>query len=211
MATYGDMQTRIASEMHADDLSSEIRQAILSAVAFYAGRRFSGNEKRGTITTIAGTRFYDTDTASPGTLPSDIAEIDSVLLTVSGRDYRLEQVSNDDLEEVDAGSTLTQGDPTKWAWYANALRLYPTPNAARVVTISYQTILNELSDDSDSNFWTNDAEALIRSRAKRLVAMNVTMDQSMAQAMGIAEQEELSALELRTNKLIGSGRIRPSF
>jgi hypothetical protein len=210
MATYGDMQTRIADEIHRDDLTSQIQNAILSAVAFYAGQRFSGNEKRGTITTISGTRFYATDTASPGTLPTDIAEIDSVVLTVSGRDYQLERVAYDHLESIDAGATLTLGDPTVWAWYSGQLRLYPTPNAARTVTLSYQTILTALSSSSDSNFWTNDGEALIRSRAKRSLAMHYTMDQVLSQAMGVAEQEELTALKRRADKLISSGRIRPT-
>lgn len=208
MATYADMKSRIADEMHRDDLTSQIQEAILSAVSFYAGKRFAGNEKRGTITTINGTRFYATDTASPGTLPTDIAEIDSIVINVDGREYRLQQVSYEELESEDAGATLTLGDPIKWAWYAGQLRLYPTPNQARVLTLSYQTILTALSADSDSNFWTNDAEALIRSRTKRYIAMHYTRDQEVSQAMSIAEQEELAALKKRANKLISGGRIR---
>jgi hypothetical protein len=208
MATYGDMQTRIADEMHADDLTTEIQRAILSAVQFYAPNRFYGTEKRGTITTIAGTRFYATDTASPGTLPTDIAEIDSIVCTVSGRDFLLEPSSYAELEEIDPGATLTTGDPRMWAWYAGTLRLYPTPNEARVLTISYQSILTELSDDSDSNFWTNQAEQLIRARAKKDIAANVTNDPTTAQAMDLLERESLRQLQKQTNKLIGSGRIR---
>jgi hypothetical protein len=206
MATYGDLQDRIADEIHRDDLTTEIAQEIVSAVAFYANDRFAGNEKRGTITTIDGTRFYATDTASPGTLPTDIAEIDSIVATVNGRDYVLEPKSYEELQELDAD--LTEGDPRCWAWYAGSLRLYPTPNAARVLTLSYQTILTELSGDSDENFWTNQGEALIRTRAKRMLAMHTLMAPEMAQAMAILEREELTQLKKAANKLISSGRIK---
>jgi hypothetical protein len=206
MATYGDMKTRIASEMHREDISTQIAEAILSAVEFYSASRFAGNEARGTITTIAGTKFYGTDTASPGTLPSDIAEIDQISLTVSGRTYALDRQPHSLIESID--SVSLQATPRDWAWYAGQLRLYPTPNDAYTVTLSYQQILTALSADNDSNFWTNDAEQLIRCRAKRMLCMHVTGDQETANAMFVAEREALSQLKKKTNKLEASGRIR---
>jgi len=208
MATYGDMKTRVAEEINRADLTTNIERAILSAVAYYAGFRFAGNEKRGTITTIAGTRLYNTSTASPGTLPTDVVEIDSIVCTVSGRDYLLEETSYEHLDDIDPGTSLTTGDPRMWAWYAGGLRIYPTPNAARVLTISYQYVLTALSGSSDSNFWTNDAEALVRSRAKKLLAVDVLNDDELARRMEVMEQQELSAMRKRTNKLITSGRIK---
>lgn len=209
MATFADLKTRIADELHRTDLTSQISKAVLSAVQFYAVHRFTGNEKRGTITTIDGTRFYDTSTASPGTLPTDIADIDSIVCTVSGGDYMLEKVPYEELEDTDPGTTLNTGDPIKWAWYANKLRLYPTPNAARVLTLSYQTILTALSADGDTNFWTNDlGEQLIRARAKKDIAANVLHNDALAAKMDLLEREALSQLRKHTNKLAGSGRIR---
>lgn len=208
MATFSDILSRTADELNRTDLSTPIQNAILSAVSYYAGFRFGGNEKRGTITTIAGTRLYNTSTSSPGTLPGDIVEIDSIVCTVNGRDYLLEETSYEHLEDIDPGTSLTTGDPRMWAWYAGGLRIYPTPNAARVLTISYQYILTTLSASGDSNFWTNDAESLIRARAKKLVALHVMGDEDLAQRMAAVEMEELSAMRKRTNKLITSGRIK---
>jgi hypothetical protein len=208
MATYGDMQTRIASELHRTGITSSIQAAILSAVAFYANERFSGNEKRGTITTIAGTRIYTTATASPGTLPTDIAEIDSIVATVNGRDYKLQKTTYEHLEDIDGGATLTTGDPRMWAWYAGSLRLYPTPTSAVVLTLSYQTILTALSADADTNFWTTTAEALIRSRAKKELALHVLFDDELATRMGAMEREELYQVRKLSSKLIAGGRLK---
>lgn len=208
MATFGDMKTRIANEISRSDLTTYISDAIKSAVAFYAVERFDGNEKRGTITTIAGTRLYDTSTASPGTLPSDIEEIDSIVCTVSGRDFLLKPRSYAELEDIDPGTTLTTGDPRCWAWYASKLRLYPTPNDARVLTISYQYTLTALSSDNDTNFWTNEGEELIRARAKKNLALHKMRNPQMAQDMAAVEREAYSQLKRRAGKMIGSGRIK---
>lgn len=208
MATFSDLLSRTADEINRTDLSSQVQSAILTAVSYYAGFRFGGNEKRGTLTTISGTRLYDTSTSSPGTLPSDIVEIDSIVCTVSGRDYLLEETSYEHLEDIDPGTSLSTGEPRMWAWYAGKLRIYPTPNAARVLTLSYQYILTTLSASGDSNFWTNDAEALVRARAKKYLAMNVLGDDELARRMDMVEREELSALRKRTNKLIASGRVK---
>lgn len=208
MATYINLKDRIARELHRNDLTANIAEHVISAVAYYAGNRFAGNEKRGTITTIAATKYYGTTTASPGTLPGDINEIDSIVVTANNRTYQLELISYDDLEKIDAGVTPLTGYPRLWAWYANQIRLYPTPNAAYVLTLSYQYTLTALSADSTSNFWTNEAEQLIRARAKKTLALDVTYDASVATTQAALEKDALASLKSDTNKLISSGRLR---
>lgn len=207
MATYGDLQARIAHELHRTDLTSDIQSAIKSAIEFYSSQRFHWNEKRWTLTTIAGTKFYGASTPSPGTLPDDIMEIDSITVTANSRIYQLDPMSYTDMDAIDAGTTPLAGYPRLWAWYGDEIRLYPTPNQAYVLTISGQYAYPELSDDTDSTPWTNQAEELIRCRAKRDLCAHVLADDQTAMRMDALEQRALRSLKAQTNKLISSGRI----
>lgn len=210
MATFGDMKTRIASELHRSDLSTYISNSILSAIAFYESNRFFKGEKRGTFSTIAGQRYYGTTTASPGTLPSDIVEIDSIVTTVNNRIYKLEQVSYEHLEDIDAGVTPLSGYPRLWAWYAEQIRFYPSPNNEYLMTVSYQYERPVLSADSDENFWTTEAEELIRNRAKKDICMSVLTDPDRAQLCASMEAAALKSLKAQTVKLLSSNQLTPT-
>lgn len=210
MATYLEMQQRIAQELHRIDLTTHIQRAIKSAIAFYESNRFFKGEKRGTFSTIAGQRYYGTSTASPGTLPSDIVEIDSIVTTVNNRIYKLDQVSYEHLEDIDAGVTPLSGYPRLWAWYAEQIRFYPSPNNEYLMTVSYQYERPVLSADSDENFWTTEAEELIRSRAKKDLAMSVMYDDQIAQASAAMENMALKSLKAQTVKLLSSNKLTPT-
>jgi len=210
MATYLEMQTRIAQELHRIDLTTHIQRAIKSAIAFYESNRFFKGEKRGTFSTIAGQRYYGTSTESPGTLPSDIVEIDSIVTTVNNRIYKLDQVSYEHLEDIDAGVTPLSGYPRLWAWYAEQIRFYPSPNNEYLMTVSYQYERPVLSADSDENFWTTEAEELIRSRAKKDLAMSVMYDDQIAQASAAMENMALKSLKAQTVKLLSSNQLTPT-
>lgn len=207
MASYADMQARIARELHRTDLGDDIKRAIVSAVARYASNRFEGNERRWTLVTAAGTKFYGTSTPAPGALPTDLLEIDSITVTANARIYQLDRMSYTDMDAIDAGTTPLAGYPRLWSWFAGQLRLYPTPNAAYTLTISGQCSLTELSADSDSNFWTNEAEELIRCRAKRDLCAHVLMDEQQAIRMDGLARDAYRDLKASANKLIATGRI----
>lgn len=207
MPTYGDMQARIASELHRTDLTAAIRSAIISAVEAYAPNRFHFNEKRWAITTIPGEKYYGPDTAPPGTLPTNIMEIDSIAVTANARIYTLDRRSYEEIDAIDAGTTPLAGYPRIWAWYGDQIRLYPTPNQAYVITISGQYKYPELTDDSDSTPWTNEAEELIRCRAKRDLYVHQIMDESSAMQMDGLAQRAYRDLKSQSNKLIATGRV----
>ena len=210
MTTYGEMKARIASELHRSDLTGYISSAVLSAIAFYESSRFFRGEKRGTFSTIAAQRFYGTTTASPGTLPDDVVEIDSITTTVNNRIYKLDQVSYEHLEDIDAGVTPLSGYPRLWAWYAEQIRLYPSPNAEYLMTMSYQHERPVLSADADTNFWTEDGEELIRNRAKKDICMSVLYDGEKAQMCAAMESAALKSLKAQTIKLLSSNQLTPT-
>src|SRR5262245_10529722 len=131
--TYGDMQTRIADEISRDDLTSQIRLAILSAIKHYKRQRLFFNEVIATFSTVASQTWY-----SSSDLPDipNMVEIDSLKCTVSGNVYMLVRRPFEYLEQIDTSSSLT-ADPTDYAYYRQQIRLWPTPSAARTMTVAY--------------------------------------------------------------------------
>jgi hypothetical protein len=193
MSTYLEMQTRIADELDRTDLTGQIQKAIQTAIAFYERKRFWFNEARSiTFNTVDGQEFYTS--ADQSDIPN-LLTIDFVKLTISGSDkVNLDRSSYQELEYWSSNLSTDEGQPTAYAYYAKQLRLYPIPDAAYAVRVSGVFSLATLSADSDTNAWMTDAEALIRTRAKREILTHVIRDLEAAGVMNQVEQEQLKSL-----------------
>lgn len=209
MTTYGAMQSRIADELDRTDLTTQIQQAIKTAIAKYDRKRFFFNESRSvTFSTVDGQEFYTSADASA--IPT-LLFIDNVKLTISASDkIDLEPRSYGELEYLSTNSVTDEGQPTAYAYYSKQLRLYPIPDDAYPIRISGVFALSDLSASADTNAWMTDAEALIRARAKREVYTHVIRDLEGAQAMAQAEAEELQSLNQATNARGMTGTIFPT-
>ncbi len=204
MADLATLKTRIADEINRTDLTTQIGYAVSDAISFYQGKRFAFNQARTTFDTVAGTEFYTTST-----IPDDIAQIDSLTVTVNGRKVALEAWSFNVMEDI-ATTTNTQSQPWAYAWYANQIRLYPAPDAAYTLTISYLQKVDAPANDSTSNAWTTEAGALIRHAAKKYLYRDVLLDASAASLCAQAEADELSRLKAESNQLV-TGGLRGSW
>lgn len=58
MATYGDMQARIADELARTDLAAEIQNEIQTAISYYENERFWFNEGQWTFNTVNAQELY---------------------------------------------------------------------------------------------------------------------------------------------------------
>ena len=208
MTTLGTMMDRIADELDRTDMTSQIQQAIKTAISKYERKRFYFNEARSlTFTTVDGQEFY---TSADATDIPNLLFIDNVKLTISSSDkIDLDRADYSELEYLSTNSTTDEGQPTCYAYYAKQLRLYPIPDAAYAVRVSGVFALSDLSATADTNAWMTDAEALIRSRAKREIFTHVIRDVEGAQAMAQAEAEELQSLNQATNARSSTGTILP--
>jgi hypothetical protein len=82
-----------------------------------------------------------------------------------------------------------------YAWYAQRLFLYPSPDAVYSVLLSHQQRKTAPANDSDgTTIWTNQCEALIRHRAKKLIYRDVARNREAAADAEVAEAEELARL-----------------
>ncbi len=199
MATLGGLKEQIASDLHRSDLTTQIALAIAESVAEYQGRRFAFNQARDSFATVAATEYYGS-----GVIPADIAEIDSLKLTYSGTTYTLEPVSFGWIEDV--SSTTNTGRPTRWAWYAQEIRLYPIPDAAYTVSIAYLQKIDVPSSDGESNAWTTTAKELIRHASVKRLCRDTLQDYQRAEFAQAAEERQWRVL-LRESHKLDSGRL----
>jgi hypothetical protein len=189
VATFLDMQTRIADELDRSDLTAQIKRSIVSAVRHYERRNFYFTEASFTFDTVAGQRSYAS---------SDIANSPSIDI-LNGDFYGMRVVlTKQPFEDLDRRTALLtfKAMPEEWAYYGSQVWLYPIPDRAYTMTAYSVPRLTELSADSDSNAWTNDAEELIRTRAKIDLLRNVIRVDAGEDIALLAGQEEAAFVAL---------------
>lgn len=212
MSTYATMQTRIADELVRDDLASQIREAIQTAISTWEGTRFAFNEKRYALATVADQEYYDWSSmtvassgAALGTGES-LIEIDSARMEYNGSWYPLIGRSQAWMDEMQAPSTSYTGVPTDYTIFGDQLRLAPIPNDAYTITLSGLARLPTLSLDADTNAWMTEGEALIRNQAKSFLCANNGDDAGLAAAeRGLATAQ--IALGRKMTAKANTGRI----
>lgn len=178
---YGQMQATIASELgNRTDLTTQIQNAIQTAIAKWERQRFYFNELNGinVFNTIAGQEYYTSaDYAGIAT----IAHIDKIWALVSNNRYFFEPRTMQYLDEVSVNpSVAAPSVGADYAYYAETLRFYPIPDGVYPISIQGTKRFTNLSLSTDSNVWTQDAEALIRSEAKLDIWLNVIKDSEQA-------------------------------
>lgn len=219
MATYGDMQARIADELGGrTDLAVQIQLAIQTAIAKWERERFYFNERRAAnaFATAQGQEFYGAADYAP---LATMAHLDKVTVLVNGNRYTLAPRLAQYLEDVSVSSTV-QGQPIEYAYYAEQLRLYPIPDNAYPVNLLGTTRFAPLANAGDSNAWTLDGEALIRCEAKMDLYENTLQQSDLADRMRLLIHGDPSkpghrgyhyALKAETARRAAVGRTRPSY
>lgn len=200
------MRSRIADDLNRTDLNSQIDKAINRAIEFYSkGFRFWFNEKTATFNTVANQFNY----SSADSIPTDMAEIDYVKLAVaSTNNVPLIPRTYDYIQTANVGNMT--GEPTDYAYYKENFWLYPVPNSALTITVSYAKLYTALSADGDTNDFTEEAEDLIESRAEWWLYSRVIKDYDAAQIAKQAEESALITLQKETTRLTSSGFRRPT-
>lgn len=195
------LKARIAGELNRDDLTSEIAAAITTAISYYRSKRFEFNELTASFNTVADQESY----ASGDTgFPTDLGQLDTARITVSGVRDPLRPIGYGTLQELSSTTTAT-GVPSAYAWYGQKLYLYPIPDDAYAVLLSYQQREAAPANDADtSSVWTNQAEALIRHCAKKLVRRDKMQDPGYVLSYE-AEREALSVLMSESLQLQDDG------
>lgn len=206
-STYQNLQDRIADEV--DDataqLTTQIQRAILSAIKHYERTPFYFNTIiTDTFALVANQEYYGA--AANPKIPNLIEIRDLYFVFSDGARWDLSVATNDQIAASQNG--LIVADPTHYAYVAQQIRVFPIPANARTVTAWWVYRLTTLAAGSDSNAWTDDAEELIRLKAKSVLARDVTKDDDEVQRLGPWEKIALDALMAETRRRRSSPRLR---
>lgn len=219
--TLGDLKARIATELRRDDLTTEIADAITTAINSYKRERLRWNESQPlapfTFNTVAGNSFYDKSTDER---IGNLYKIDWMNVLIGGTYAEMRRSTPEDLRlAIDVPGTQN-GQPDEYAYEGETLIIYPTPNAAYTITVGGHFVYAAPADDTEANNrWMTDGELLIRARAKFEIARHVTRNKDMQAAMSPHEPSggempgeawsELRRIKGETSRLVGRGRIAP--
>ena len=216
MTTLADLKAAIVRELYnRTDLTTEINAAILSAVAFYEQEKWWWKETQETDLATVNNQPYIS-------LPADFNYEDGFTITYSTYPLPLIKRDWETMLRLLISSVTMRGQPTDYAFYANQIWFYPTPNGNYALTMWKTRDLPVLSDDSQVNNWTTDAEELIRSRAVADIRCHILREQAALMEMGAVAQGGAKQLSNReriahenlwtknTVKLM-SGHISPHF
>jgi hypothetical protein len=176
MTTLSTMRDRIAAELVNEPItSSQIDDAIRSAIKHYERETWWFNVRIVTWSTIADVEYYES------TAPDDfenVVVIQSMTVTSGSSRIKMRQVPNTLIEDVQ-DSTVT-GQPEMFARSANKIRLYPIPSAVYTITMTHSYKLTTVTEDDDTNEWLDDCEDMIRQSAKRILAYDVLHSEDIA-------------------------------
>jgi len=219
--TILDMKDRIAAELKRADLVEEIGNAIGDAILIYQKERFRFNELQPlspfTFNTVQGVAYYGV--AVDARIPK-LYKIDYLNFLLGNVTTQMHRTTP---EAVYLALQANQqaGPPSEWAWDGQTIIIYPRAPAQvfPITVLGYMQVDGPANATETTNPWMNEAERLIRSRAKYEIALHVTHDKDMQAAMSPDEptdsNQPLGAslryyreLKAEANKIRGTSRVR---
>lgn len=207
MATLADMKSRITGELRRSDLSEQIADAIDTAIAAYQTEHFYFNESRDlTFNTVASQFKYG---ASDNADLANVLRIDYAFVVVGGSPYRLLWRDIRDVESINLWPLFT-GQPLNYTWFAQKFFISPIPSDIWQIRLGAYLIQAAPSDDiEDDNVWMNDAERLIRCRAKAELYAHVIKKSDQAELYAQLAADAKGQLDRRTSGVTSTGYVVP--
>lgn len=205
MTSYAQMQAKIANELSRNNLEAEIKDAINTAIEFYASERFWFNQTRAvTFNTVAGQRAYGI--AAEDDI-ENMSRIDAVLQTQNSSIVEIGRISPLDMDLLHTPNSQ-DARPSCWAWIGDEIHFWPTPDAVyatRMIGVKRYAVL---AGDNDENPWLTYAANLIRYAAKRILYADIIRDTDQAGIAAMAEEFERNRLGIETLARMPRGKIQ---
>jgi hypothetical protein len=221
---FGSLKALIASDLRRSNLTTEIATAVLDAIRDHSTERFWWNDTAPqpytlTIAPNAGAPGSgvpgntnpqgDVYFLSPQGNIQEFVKIDMVRALIPGVWYTVKATDWTTIEFF--YSTLSNGQPSWWAYNNGYLRIYPLPSMSYPLRIFGQFRWPALVNDTDQNPWTDDGRNLIRYTAlKRLYSYPIRDAQQVANAEQAGERA-LDYLRRETDRRSRQGRMRAYY
>lgn len=193
---------------------------ILNAIEIYQKERFRFNElvplTPFVVNTVQGQNVYTG--ADDARIPL-LMKIDFINYLLGNTPSRMTRVFPEDVYLATIPGQEA-GPPQEFAWDGQSIVIYPAPPAVSYpLTIGgYVAVAGPGTDAAGlantTNPWMNDAEMLIRSRAKYEIALNVTRNADMLKLMSPIDEsgaayQAYSMIKGEANKIRATSRVRP--
>lgn len=216
MATFLEVKTRIASELEREltdetytsrTWATEIGASINDAIKLHRSKAYWFLQQPTSTTKTATT----TASNSYVTEPTGLIKLYSLRVTINSQLQPMEEVSFQEMESLHDGNQTDEGQPYLYNRYGARIRIYPTPDDVYTLTFSGLFQLNnaaDLSADADTNAWLTDAEILIRTQAKLIMARDYIKDYTAVPALKDALMEAKEALDREHVARTATNRIR---
>jgi hypothetical protein len=208
MATLAQTVTRICDDLSRpeSEIGAVARREILSAIEFFAPRRFGFNERVLTATLSATNGYAFTQLVANDPEVADILAIDQVKTFFNNRSSTVARVNWLRVNALDQSNVSTGGPPDAWDAYNRHLLIYPRLNTSMSVQLAVHVKFVELQD-ADENAWLTEGEELIRSRACKQICARKLDDFEKSQMFAAMEGEALKGLLGRANVLMATGSL----
>jgi hypothetical protein len=200
VTTLATMKSRIASELRRDDLTSDIADAIATAITTYQHEKFHFSQSRSAVTfnTVAGQDIY---TSADNAAIARIIKVESAWITIGGLAAQLWPRQAEEIEGCNLGSAALVAQPLNYTFYQESLRLSPIPNDVYAVRfLCVIAIAAPANDSEEGNRWMTDGELLIRSRAKAELYEHIIKKPDQAAIYNAAAERERRRLKLLMNQ-----------
>lgn len=219
--SWGAVRERIEKEIHKPTAGDHIQMAMISAMEWFAHHEFWFNQATHTFSLTTDQQEYPQEDRSgryTESWPEDILRPIATYVQVGGtRWLKLNQGSIDDIRWYTPTEQVT-GVPDIYAWFDEKIWFAPIPNTSQSSTARIDYVQDvgipryewlgtewafyfpksnvELTDNF-RNAWTENAEELIRCRAKYDLYLNFLDDMENAQKMEHATNMALGQLRSR--------------
>lgn len=205
MATLQQIRTTVSRKLK-DPNNTSLSAAVVDAeinrsIRYYSTYRFWFNEELVDITLTADNQVVPN-------IPSDFVselQVNGLLLIDSQVKINLQKLHPNDFTSRDDDQT---GRPAFYTYRDGQFLLLPTPQQAYTLKFRYLKSYSDLSSDSDTNDFTDNAEDLIILHTLKNVFAEDKQDMELSAQYAALELQELKTLKSRTDNLNGSGYLQ---
>lgn len=203
MTTLAQIRTRVARKIKNPDMTGSITSAVITeeinrSIRFYERYRFNFNEDMATITLTANTQVVPS-------IPSDLSSplyVNGLMVIDAQVKVNLQKLLPDDFFNRDQDQT---GRPAFWTYRDGQFLLLPTPDSAYPLKFRYLKAYADLSADSDTNDFTDNAEDLIMLHTVKNLYAEDKQDPESAVYYQALEDKELKSIMEKSDDFEASG------
>jgi hypothetical protein len=203
MADLQTIRNTVARKVQDPDLTGSITSAIVNAeinrsIRYFSKYRFNFNEDLSAITLTANTQVVPS-------IPSDLSSplnVNGLMLIDSQVKISLQKLLPDDFFNRDQDQT---GRPYFWTYRDGQFLLLPTPDQAYTLNFRYLKSYTDLSSDTDTNDFTDNAEDLIMLHTVKNLYAEDKQDPESAAYYQALEDKELESIMEKSDDFNSSG------